>query len=39
MYHAMDKEMMALSLEEEDVPFVMPDLPEFRNARSLIGEF
>ena len=33
--------MMALSLEEEDEPFVMPDLPQFRsherNARSLIG--
>lgn len=33
--------MMALSLEEEEEPFVMPDLPQFRsherNARSLIG--
>lgn len=41
MSHEMDKAMMALSLEEEDEPFVMPDLPQFRscerNARSLIG--
>lgn len=37
----MDKEMMTLSLEEEDEPFVMPNLPVFksseRNSRSLIG--
>lgn len=41
MSHAMDKAMMALSLEEEDELFDMPDLPEFksseRNARNLIG--
>lgn len=41
MSYAMDKAMMALSLEEEDEPFDMPDLPEFksseRNSRSLIG--
>ncbi|KAG2327641.1 hypothetical protein Bca52824_010369 [Brassica carinata] len=41
MSHAMDKEMMAMSLEEEDEPFDMPDLPQFssceRNNRSLIG--
>lgn len=42
MSAAMDKALMAISLEEEDdVPFVMPDLPEYisleRNKRSLIG--
>lgn len=41
MSAAMDKALMAMSLEEEDTPFVMPDLPEFRsterNNRSLIG--
>ncbi|XP_018474041.1 uncharacterized protein LOC108845309 [Raphanus sativus] len=41
MSHALDKEMMALSLKEEDEPFMMPDLPQFRsterNARSIIG--
>lgn len=41
MSPAMDKAMMALSLEEEDEPFVLPNLPQFqsceRNARSLIG--
>lgn len=41
MSHAMDKAMMALSLEHDDEPFDMPDLPEFksseRNSRSLIG--
>lgn len=29
MSYAMDKAMMALSLEEEDEPFNMPDLPQF----------
>ncbi|KAG7565144.1 Reverse transcriptase domain [Arabidopsis suecica] len=37
----MDKAMMAMSLEEEDIPFDMPDLPEFssceRNVLSLVG--
>ncbi|XP_013717166.2 uncharacterized protein At4g02000-like [Brassica napus] len=42
MSAAMDKTLMAMSLEEDDdVPFVMSDLPEFssseRNKRSLIG--
>ncbi|KAL0812460.1 hypothetical protein Bca101_068903 [Brassica carinata] len=41
MSSAMDKALMELSLDDEDVPFVMPDLPEFssmeRNRRSLIG--
>lgn len=41
MSHAMDKAMMALSLEEEDEPFDMPSLPQFssceRNNRSIIG--
>lgn len=38
---AMDKALMALSLEEEDTPFAMPDLPEFSSAEenrlSLMG--
>lgn len=38
---AMDKALMALSLDEEDVPFVMPELPGFSSAEenklSLIG--
>ena len=41
MSFAMDKALMALSLEEEDEPFQMPNLPQYksteRNARSLIG--
>ncbi|XP_023644323.1 uncharacterized protein LOC111832184 [Capsella rubella] len=42
MSSAMDKALMAMSLqEEEEVPFEMPDLPEFnsmeRNSLSLIG--
>lgn len=41
MSSAMDKAMLAMSLEEEDVPFDMPDLPEFssceRNVLSLVG--
>ncbi|EFH52087.1 predicted protein [Arabidopsis lyrata subsp. lyrata] len=41
MSSAMDKAMMAMSLEEEDIPFDMPDLPEFssceRNVLSLVG--
>lgn len=41
MSSAMDKSLMAMSLEDEDAPFVMPDLPEYRsterNSRSLIG--
>ncbi|XP_023634815.1 uncharacterized protein LOC111829592 [Capsella rubella] len=43
MSSAMDKALMAMSLEEEeeDLPFQMPDLPEFlsveRNVISLIG--
>ncbi|XP_023642217.1 uncharacterized protein LOC111831601 [Capsella rubella] len=43
MSSAMDKALMALSLEEdeEEIPFEMPDLPEFlsieRNSLSLIG--
>lgn len=41
MSHAMDKAMMALSLDDEDEPFNLPDLPQFRscerNSRSLIG--
>lgn len=42
MSAAMDKALMAMSLEEDDdAPFVMPDLPEYssteRNKRSLIG--
>lgn len=41
MSAAMDKALMAMSLEEEDLPFEMPDLPEFlsveRNVISLIG--
>lgn len=38
---AMDKALMALSLDEEDTPFAMPELPEFSSAEdnklSLIG--
>lgn len=38
---AMDQALMALSLEEEDTPFVMPELPEFSSAEenrlSLMG--
>lgn len=41
MSAAMDKALMAMSLEDEDVPFFLPDLPEFssceRNELSLIG--
>lgn len=41
MTHEMDKAMMAMSLEEKDEPFVMPNLPQYRscerNSRSLIG--
>ncbi|XP_018436232.1 uncharacterized protein LOC108808612 [Raphanus sativus] len=41
MSFEMDKAMMELSLYEEDKPFNMPNLPQFksseRNARSLIG--
>lgn len=43
MSSAMDKALMAMSLEdeEEDIPFQMPDLPEYsfaiRNALSLVG--
>lgn len=40
MSHAMDIEMMALSLVEEDEPFLMKNLPSFspmKNAKSLIG--
>lgn len=42
MSSEMDKAMLALSLKDnDDVPFDMPDLPEFysteRNANSLIG--
>ncbi|KAG7572675.1 Reverse transcriptase zinc-binding domain [Arabidopsis suecica] len=41
MSSAMDKAMMAMSLEEEDVPFDMPNLPEYssceRNVLSLVG--
>lgn len=38
---AMDKVLMALSLDEKEVPFAMPDLPEFSSAEenklSLMG--
>lgn len=38
---AMDKALMALSLEEEDVPFAMPEFPGFSSAEenklSLMG--
>lgn len=38
---AMDKALMAMSLDELDVPFDMPDLPEFssckQNGLSLVG--
>lgn len=41
MSSAMDKAMMAMSLEEEDLPFDMPDLPQFssceKNVLSLVG--
>ncbi|XP_056843031.1 uncharacterized protein LOC130495630 [Raphanus sativus] len=41
MSHAMDKAMMAISLEDDDEPFDMPNLPQFssceRNNQSLIG--
>ncbi|XP_018463125.1 uncharacterized protein LOC108834279 [Raphanus sativus] len=41
MSSAMDKALMALSLEEEDEPFDMPDLPQYkstqRNNLSLVG--
>lgn len=41
MSAAMDKALMAMSLEDEDVPFIMPELPQFssceRNILSLIG--
>ena len=43
MSAAMDKALMAMSLEDEDVPFEMPDLPQFssceKNVLSLIGRF
>lgn len=31
---AMDKALMALSLEEEETPFAMPELPEFSSAEA-----
>lgn len=41
MSSAIDKAMLAMSIEEEDVPFDMPDLPEFssceRNTLSIVG--
>lgn len=41
MLLAMDKALMALSLDEEDSPFVMPELPEYSSAEdnklSLMG--
>lgn len=41
MSAAMDKALMAMSLEEEDVPFEMPNLPQYRlcerNVLSLVG--
>ncbi|XP_010451660.1 PREDICTED: uncharacterized protein LOC104733809 [Camelina sativa] len=41
MSSAMDKALMAMSIEEEDLPFDMPDLPEYssceRNVLSLVG--
>lgn len=41
MSAAMDKALMAMSLEEVEVPFEMPDLPQFRscerNILSLVG--
>lgn len=40
---AMDRALMALSLDEEDTPIEMPDLPGFTSAEenklSLMGEF
>ena len=43
MSSAMDKAMMAMSLDDDDVPFDMPDLPQFssyeKNVMSLIGRF
>lgn len=41
MSAAMDKALMAMSLDEVDAPFEMPDLPQFssceKNVLSLIG--
>lgn len=41
MSAAMDKALMALSLDEEDLPFDLPDLPQYRscekNTLSLVG--
>lgn len=41
MSSAMDKALMAMSLEEEEIPFDMPELPEFssceRNILSVVG--
>lgn len=41
MSAAMDRALMALSLEEEEIPFEMPDLPGFflneKNKLSLVG--
>lgn len=41
MSSAMDKALMDMSLEEEDLPFDMPDLPEFssceKNMLSVVG--
>ncbi|XP_010507235.1 PREDICTED: uncharacterized protein At4g02000-like [Camelina sativa] len=43
MSSAMDKAMKTMSLEEEDEPFVMPDLPQYRsgelNVLCLIGRY
>lgn len=38
MSSAMDKALIAMSLEDEDVPFVMPDLPEYRSNRKKYEE-
>lgn len=35
MSAAMDKALMALSLDEEDLPFDMPDLPQFRSCENI----
>ncbi|KAG7585838.1 Ribonuclease H domain [Arabidopsis thaliana x Arabidopsis arenosa] len=41
MSSAMDRAMMAMSLDEEDVPLVMPDLPDYssckENVLSIVG--
>lgn len=38
MISSLDRALLAMSLEEEDVPFVLPDLPQYNSCQKKLNQ-